>query len=114
MVVRPLGLERRHGGGLDRDDVVLDVERGTRRKLVLVLDLVLRKESPSQWLRLSAKLGPYRRIESSMTPDRMLVRRWSSATGSAALTALRRRELEFSEDDVEEDGESRKNVVMGT
>ncbi|KAE8887299.1 hypothetical protein PF003_g28655 [Phytophthora fragariae] len=88
--------------------------RGTRRKLVLVLDLALRKESPSQWLRLSAKLGPYRRIESSMTPDRMLVRRWSSATGSAALTALRRRELQFSEDDVEEDGESRKNVVMGT
>ncbi|KAE9358469.1 hypothetical protein PF008_g2679 [Phytophthora fragariae] len=58
------------------DDVVLDVERGTRRKLVLVLDLLLRKESPSPSLRLSATLGPYRRIESIMTPDRKLVRRW--------------------------------------
>ncbi|KAE9132198.1 hypothetical protein PF005_g3864 [Phytophthora fragariae] len=58
------------------DDVVLDVERGTRRKLVLVLDLLLRKESPSPSMRLSATLGPYRRIESIMTPDRKLVRRW--------------------------------------
>lgn len=88
----------------------MDVERGPRCARQLLLDLLLTS------LRLRLRDGQ-RRIESNTTLERALGRRWSLATGSSVLPELCRRE--FSEEDVDEDGESRKKdrteseTVMG-
>ncbi|POM80358.1 Hypothetical protein PHPALM_1812, partial [Phytophthora palmivora] len=81
---------------VDLDDVLVDIERGSRCGRQL-LDLL-----KSLRLRLSSTLDGYR-MASSTTLERTLVRRRSS--DSSEFTALCR---EFSEDDVDEDGESKK------